>query len=110
MGEPGSMNIKELDKYKRVFEYVVDTLPLEGMEFDIQQSNDPLISKLYSSLLSADRETINIRAKNNYHKLGIVGIYALFDPIYRDLIRWLLFQTRDVDLQAKPPKKWRVNR
>lgn len=103
------MNIKRLDSYKRVFEYFVDTLPLAQMEGDIQQSSDPLVSKLYQSILSADQQTNNPRYRAIYHKIGILGTYTLFDVVYGDYIRWILSQIKDIDLQAKMPGHWRVN-
>jgi len=103
------MNIKRLDPYKRVFEYFIDTLPLAQMEGDIQQSNDPLISKLYQSILSADQQASNPRYKPIFHKIGILGSYALVDVIYGDYIRWILSQVKNVDPQAKGPGHWRVN-
>ena len=103
------INIKRLGPHKKVFEYFVDTLPLAQMEGDIQQSNDPLISKLYQSILSADQQINNPRYKQIYHKIGILGTYTLFDVCYGDYIRWILSQVKNVDLQAKRPDQWRVN-
>jgi len=103
------MDIKMLDNQKKIMEYFIDTLPLEQMEFDIQQSNDPLISKLYQSIISVDQQTIDLRYKNIYHKTGIIGIYSLFDVVYSDYLRWILFNIKDIDFQAKPPDRWRVN-
>jgi len=101
--------IKQLGAYKRVFEYFVDTLPLAKMESDISQSSDPLVSKLYQLILSADQQTNNPRYKAIYHKIGILGTYALFDVVYGDYIRWILSQVKNVDPQAKGPEHWRVN-
>lgn len=103
------MNIKSLNPYKRVFEYFIDTLPLAGMEFDIQQSSDPLIKALYNSIIHVDHTTDHLRIRPIYHKLGILGTYSLYDVIYGDYIRWLLSQVQGIDLQAKEPEHWRVN-
>ena len=103
------MNIKRLDNYKRIFEYFIDTLPLIQMENDIQQSNDPLVSKLYQSIISVDQQITNPRYKVIYYKIGILGTYTLFDVIYGDYIRWIISQVKDIDLQAKPPNLWRCN-
>lgn len=103
------MNIKDLDKFKRVAEYFIDTLPLASMEFDIQQSSDPLIKQLYNSLLSSDKLINNPRYKNLVHKFGIVQIYVLFDVCYSQPMRWIIAQIGDVDLQAVSPQNWRIN-
>jgi len=103
------MNIHKLDEHKRIVEDLIDTLPVSQMEFDIQQSSDPLVNKLYQCILSADQQTINPRYKVIYHKIGILGTYALFDVCYGDYIRWILSQIKNVDLQAKWPDHWRVN-
>ena len=103
------MNIKRLDPYKKVFEYFIDTLPLDAMEFDIQQSSDPLIKRLYNSILYVDHNTNHLRYRPIYHKIGILGTYTLYDVVYGDYIRWILSRIEGQDLQAKEPEKWRVN-
>ena len=104
------MNIKELDKFKRVAEYFVDTLPLDAMEFDIQESNDPLIKRLYNSLLDTDQLIDNPRYKILVHNFGIVQIYVLFDVCYAEPMRWILAQSRGVDIQVINPENWRINK
>lgn len=104
------MNIKRLDPYKGLFVYFVDTLPLDAMEFDIQQSNDPLIKQLYKSLNEAEKTTNDKRYREINRKMGILGIYCLFDGIYSDFIRWMLSQIQGIDLKAKNPEHWRVNK
>ena len=70
------MEIKRFTKYKKVFEYFIDTLPLAQMEVDIQQSSDPLIAKFYQSILSADQQTNNPRNKVIYHNKYCQGSYC----------------------------------
>ena len=103
------MNIKRLDPYKKVFEYFINTLPLDAMEFDIQQSSDPLIKRLYNSILYVDHNTNHLRYRPIYHKIGILGTYTLYDVVYGDYIRWILSRIEGQDLQAKEPEKWRAN-
>jgi len=105
------MNIKNLDHYKEGFLEFLDILPISQMEEDIKGFNDERISELYGKLQEAINETKDSRYKKIYHKLGICSIYTLIDPIYGDPVRWILheIQKSDFDLEAKPPRLWRVN-
>ena len=103
------MNIKELDKFKHISLFFVDTLPLEKMECDIQTSKDPLIKALYNNLIDGTHLVDKHRYREIYHKFGIVWIYTLFDPCYSDFIRWMINEIEGADLQLKNPKNWRVN-
>lgn len=104
------MNIKEFDKYKKVALHFIDTFPLEGMEFDIQQNSDPLIRDLYNSLIETEREIISFREKNIIHKIGICMIYSLFDSVYYDPFHNILLKVKNFNLEPKNSKDWRINK
>lgn len=103
------MNIKKLDPYKRIFEDLIEIFPISSMEFDIQESSDPLIKKLYNKLLDAENQILDLRYKTIIHNSGILGIYALFDVCYSDIIRWMLSDISNEILQPKKPENWRIN-
>lgn len=105
------MNIKDLGYYKESFLEFLDILPISQMEFDIKNNNDDLIKNLYAKLQYCVKETNDSRYKKIYHKLGICSIYSLLDPLYGDIMRFMLHGIRKsgFDLHAKPPRLWRVN-
>jgi len=103
------MNVKELDQYKRMFEEVLDLVPISKLEFDIQTSGDPLMRDLYQQLLEAEREIYqNMRAKDLFHQTMILAIYSLKDPVYADPLKWIMSRV-DMRNHVKAPKNWRVN-
>ena len=85
------MNPKELDQYKRLFEEVLDLVPISKLEFSIQTAGDPLMAELYHQLVDAEREIYqNQRAKDLFHQTMIILIYSLKDPVYADPLKWIM--------------------
>lgn len=104
------MNPKELDLYKRVFEELLDRIPISKLEFSIQASGDPLAVDLYHQLMDAEREIYqNMRAKDLFHKTMVLMIYSLKDPVYADPLKWIMSKINMNKYNLRTPKNWRVN-
>lgn len=107
------MDIKKLDSYKGLFRYVLEVLPIEQMEEDLKNSQDPLIQNSYKKLLEAKRffndYPYNAREKKILFRSGVASIYSLMDPVYGDVFRYIFSQIKDTDPLAKTPKDWRIN-
>lgn len=104
------MNPKELDQYKRLFEEVLDVIPVSKLEFSIQTSGDPLMAELYHQLVDAEREIHqNMRAKDLFHKTMVILIYSLKDPVYADPLKWIMAKMDMKKYNLRVPKQWRIN-
>ena len=104
------MNPKELDQYKRMFEDILELIPIYKLEFSISASGDPLAVDLYHQLMGAERQIYkNMRAKDLFHKTMILAIYSLKDPIYADPLKSIMSKIDMKKYNVKAPKEWRIN-
>jgi hypothetical protein len=104
------MNPKELDQYKRLFEEILELIPISKLEFSIQASGDPLMMVLYHHLMVAENEiNQNQRAKDLFRKTMILAIYSLKDPVYADPLKWIMSKINMKKYNVKAPKEWRIN-
>lgn len=104
------MNIKKLDPYKKLFVNFINLMPIESMEFDIQNNNDSLIKQMYKSLIISLEDITDKREKKILYKLGISSIYSQLDPVYGEPIRWILSQLDFSNVNVIPPREWRINK
>jgi len=104
------MNPKELDEYKRLFEEVLDLVPISKLEFSIQTSGDPLMAELYHQLRCAVAQiNQNKRAKDLFHQTMVILIYSLKDPVYADPLKWIMSKMDMSRYNLRVPKQWRIN-
>lgn len=104
------MNIKDLDKYKRLMDPLLDELPISKMEEDIQSSKDPMVKRLYEALIETERMISSVREMMYFHNYGILGLYVFMDCVYADPLKHLLYLSGFPASNSKPSREWRVNK
>ena len=103
------MNIKRLTPHKGLFRHLLNLLPIDQMEFDIQQNSDPLIEMAYKSFKIRLSEIKTDRGRRIFRQVGISAIYVFFDPVWGQPIRNILIDIKDININPIPPKNWRIN-
>ena len=98
-----------LHESKVIFKIMIGVLPIGKMEHEIQNNGDPLIQRLYEKLIEATHFIKDQYRKDFNYKIGIATIYALNDHAYSEMIRFMLYHTRDIDLKAKHPRDFHIN-
>lgn len=102
--------IKDFDRYKRLMDPFFDLLPLQDMESDIKDFGDPFQKQLYTDFKNTLIKIESPRDRDYFYKYGVCALYSLFDPIYADPLKYLLFKNDLKNLEIKDSNNWRTNK